>query len=149
MRSRSGIALAGSLIIIASLLAGCSKEPKQNDTVPKEASAPPQPSAPAALEKQRETVQKETTASLPPSTTAPSEKRLEDMTAMEVAQDPPAYGFEKGGSMRTDPTEAGLRAGMKPSRDDQWTKKTSDGKLYILTIHYEDDKLVSAQWGGV
>ena len=75
-------------------------------------------------------------------------KRFEDMTAMEVAQDPAAYGFEKGGSMETNPTEAGLRAGMKPSRDDQWTKKTSDGKLYILTIHYEDGKLVSAKWGG-
>ena len=79
---------------------------------------------------------------------AASEKRFEDMTAIEVAQDPAAYGFVKSGSKRTDPTEAGLRAGMKPSRDDQWTKKTPDGKLYILTIHYEDDKLVSAKWGG-
>jgi hypothetical protein len=70
------------------------------------------------------------------------------MTAMEVAQDPAAYGFEKGGSMETNPTAAGVAAGMKPSRDDQWTKKTSDGKLYILTIHFEDDRMVYAKWGG-
>jgi hypothetical protein len=66
------------------------------------------------------------------------------MTALELAQDPAAYGFKKGGSMKTNPTEAGIAAGMKPSRDDQWTKKTPEGKLYLLGIHYEDDKIVDA-----
>lgn len=75
-----------------------------------------------------------------------SQKRLEDMKAIEVAQNPAAYGFVKGGSMEFRPIPG---SGYEPTRDDQWTKKTADGKLLILTIHYDKDgKLLSAKWGG-
>jgi peptidoglycan hydrolase-like protein with peptidoglycan-binding domain len=79
----------------------------------------------------------------------PAKKRFEDMTAMEVAANPTACGFEKGGSFETTPNAEGLRQGMEPSRDEQWTKETPDGKVYILTIHYDkNNKLVFAKWGG-
>jgi hypothetical protein len=84
-----------------------------------------------------------------PPSNPPVKKRFEDMTALEVAQDPAAYGFEKGGSMVMTPTADGVREGVAPSRDEQWTKKTEDGRVYILTIHYDKDgKLVHAKWGG-
>jgi hypothetical protein len=83
-----------------------------------------------------------------PSPKAPVKKRFEDMTALEVAKNPAAYGFKQGGSMAITPTAEGVREGFPSSRDEQWIKE-SDGKLYILTIHYDDHgKLVSAKWGG-
>lgn len=73
-------------------------------------------------------------------------KPFSEMTAMEVAQNPAACGFKKGGSMSTSPVQG---SDLEPSRDDQWTKETSDGKLYILTIHYDKNgKIVYAKWGG-
>ena len=87
-------------------------------------------------------------ANVPTQSPAPK-KKLEEMTAMEVARDPAAYGFKKGGSTMTEPTAAGLLAGMKPSRTDQWTKETEGGKLYLLAITYQDDKMVSARWSGL
>jgi peptidoglycan hydrolase-like protein with peptidoglycan-binding domain len=79
----------------------------------------------------------------------PVKKRFEDMTALEVAQDAAAYGFERGGGMVTTPTADGVREGFPASRDEQWIKKTPEGKLYILTVHYDKDgKLMAAKWGG-
>jgi hypothetical protein len=81
-----------------------------------------------------------------PSSESQGQKRLEDMTAIEVAQNPAAYGFTKGGTMSMVPVKGST---MEPSRDEQWTKKVSNGKIYILTIHYDKDgKMVSARWGG-
>ena len=75
-----------------------------------------------------------------------TQKRLEDMTASEVAQNPAAYGFVKGGTSHLVPVNG---SNMEPSRYDQWTKKTPDGKMYILTIHYDKNgKMVNAKWGG-
>ncbi len=65
---------------------------------------------------------------------------------MEVAQNPAEYGFKKGGSMVTSPVNG---SDLEPSRDDQWIKETKDGKVYILTIHYDKNgKMVYAKWGG-
>jgi hypothetical protein len=74
-------------------------------------------------------------------------KPFTEMTAMEVAQSGPAsYGFKKGGSMVTSPVNG---SDLEPSRDDQWIKETKDGKVYILTIHYDKSgKMVYAKWGG-
>lgn len=73
-------------------------------------------------------------------------KPFSEMTAMEVAQNPAEYGFKKGGSMVTSPVNG---SDLEPSRDDQWIKETKDGKVYILTIHYDKSgKMVYAKWGG-
>ena len=92
--------------------------------------------------------------SVPSQPTPPpaSTKKFEDMTAMEVAQDPAAYGFEKGGDM-VDGVMSGTDAHFGDQSwirgiNKQWTKKTPDGKAYILTIHYENDKIQAAKWGG-
>jgi len=76
-------------------------------------------------------------------------KSFQNKTPLEVAQDPAAYGFKQGGTIETTPNEAGLRLGLEPSKNVQWTKEASDGKRYVLTIHYDKDgKLASAKWGG-
>ena len=72
-------------------------------------------------------------------------KPLSEMSAMDVAKNPAAYGFKKGGSISEVPEYGGGEA----STYDQWTNKTSDGRLYILTIHYDKNrKILDAKWGG-
>jgi hypothetical protein len=125
--------LTKALIMAAMLLAGCTKSNEPTPTTATNTTS-------AVIDK--------ATAQAPPSTSASPKKKFENMTALEVAQDPAAYEFKKGGSMVTSPNALGLSEGLKPSRDDQWTKDAADGKAYILTIHYEDDKIVYAKWGG-
>jgi hypothetical protein len=68
------------------------------------------------------------------------------MSAREVAANPTAYGFTKGGAMITTPVNG---SSLEPSRDEQWTKEAPGGKVYILTIHYDKNgKMVFAKWGG-
>ena len=86
-----------------------------------------------------------TTGTNTAATTKPK-KPFSQMTAMEVAQNPAAYGFKKGGSMVTSPVNG---SDFEPSRDVQWTKETRNGKLYILTVHHnKNGKIVYAKWGG-
>lgn len=134
------------LIIIGVHLTGCSQKSKTTESAPitttnnnTTLTNPPQAAQPVPA-----------ATNAVPQTSPPraTKKKFEEMTALEVAQDPAAYGFEKGGSMETTLTQAGIDAGMKPSRDEQWTKQATNGQLYILTIHYEDDKIVYAKWGG-
>ena len=67
------------------------------------------------------------------------------MTASQVAKNPAAYGFTKGGAMVITPVNG---SSLPPSRDEQWTKE-ANGRVYILTIHYDrNHKMVYAKWGG-
>lgn len=81
-----------------------------------------------------------------PSPKVHGKKSFKNMTAIEVAQDPAAYGFKKGGTMALSPVKGST---MKPSYYQQWIKKASAGRVYILTIHYDmGGKIISAKWGG-
>lgn len=72
-------------------------------------------------------------------------KSLENMTADEVAKIPLLTAFRKGAAWSPRLSKAPL----EPSRDEQWIKNTSDGKVYVLTIHYDKNgKMAYAKWGG-
>jgi len=130
------------LIFDVELLSQSDKDP----SAPAAAAPPATPavpaSAPAAASPRAPAAPKDTQ----PKAVEKAKKPLSEMSAMEVAQNPAAYGFKKGGSMALSPVPG---SDLEPSKDDQWTKEDEDGKLYILTIHYDKNgKIVSAKWGG-
>ena len=86
-------------------------------------------------------------------TTTKPKKPFSEMTAMEVAQDPAAYGFKKGGEIidgvirGNDVYNADLS--MVYGINKQWVKQDLGGKVHLLTIHYDKSgKVLNARWGG-
>jgi hypothetical protein len=76
------------------------------------------------------------------------------MTAMEVAQSGPAsYGFKIGGEMN-DGVMSGREAynadlSMVYGINKQWLRTDPDGKVRVLTVHYDKSgKVLNARWGG-
>lgn len=139
-------ALAGFCVV--SFAMGCNKgsQPTPSTTSPAaHASNGQNPPAGAAATSPSASQQSGTQAA-PSKPVEKPKKPFSEMTAMEVAQNPAEYGFKKGGSMVTSPVNG---SDLEPSRDDQWIKETKDGKVYILTIHYDKNgKMVYAKWGG-
>jgi PBP1b-binding outer membrane lipoprotein LpoB len=144
-----------ALVIVATLLAGCSKESQTNETaatatnnttaITNKSTQQQPPSTP------NNSVSATTVPAQPAPTPAPK-KKFEDMTALEVAQNPTEYGFEKICEMNNG-TMSGRESynadlSMVAGMNKQWVKKNSDGKTLVLTVHYDNDQPVFARWGG-
>jgi hypothetical protein len=89
-------------------------------------------------------------AQWPDSALAPEAKRLlsREPTIMDIAADPAAYGFERGGGMTFTPNQAGAAEGYQVSQWQQWVRHNANGTLDILTIRVKDGKVLDAHWGG-
>jgi hypothetical protein len=145
-----------SIIIVATLVAGCSKESKVNEaaltTTTNGGGAITNSSA---AQKSLPTSTISSTATTVPAQPGPPpapKKKFEEMTALEVAQNTTEYGFEKLAEMNN-----GTMSGRESYNADltmvagvnkQYVKKTSDGKPLILTVHYENGQPSFARWGG-
>lgn len=144
-----------ALVIVATLLAGCSKESQTNETATTATnnttamtnnSTGQQP-----LSTPSNNVSATTVPAQPAAPPAPK-KKFEDMTALEVAQNPTEYGFEKISEMNNG-TMSGRDAynadlSMVVGMNKQFVKKNADGKTLVLTVHYDNDKPTFARWGG-
>jgi hypothetical protein len=120
--------------------AAASSSNSQNAPAP--AATTPQPSA-----------QQSATKVAPPKPVEKPKKPFSEMTAMEVAQDPAAYGFKIGGEMN-DGVMSGREAynadlSMVYGINKQWLRTDPDGKVHVLTVHYDKSgKVLNARWGG-
>jgi hypothetical protein len=146
-------ALAGFCAL--SLAVGCNRGSQPTaSTAPPAANASTNQNAttPAATTSQPANQQIATQAA-PSKPVEKPKKPFSEMTAKEVAQDPAAYGFKKGGEIID-----GVMHGNDIYNGDlsmvyginkQWVRQDPGGKVHVLTIHYDKSgKVLNARWGG-